>query len=678
MRVSIELGLDLPTPLGGPTAITNVTVVPMTYNGHAAGKTVIVNAGLIETVGPCGEVPTQGMRVIDGSGHYLMPGLADMHVHLWDASELAMYLANGVTTVRNMFGAPFHLAFQELVRSRKLPGPHVIAASPIVDGTDAEGRTSWPGSIPLTNPGEARDLVEELSDRGYQQIKVYEQLSPECLRSLGEAAANAGLLVAGHCPKEMTFEQAIAAGLSCFEHLAGIGRGHLRQGFRHPVHRRRDPYAARNMARSLSHHLDFDAIRRLADQMARRQVWNCPTLTLSRAAARPPSQCRQEPLLRYEPLLTCTAWRWALAAFKDDPSHLSLMLRRHETMLKVVSALHEAGAPLLLGTDSPNPFVIQGFSIHDELEDLAAAGLNPYEALLCGTREAARFVGQSAEWGTIEEGKRADLLLVGRDPLEHVSAVRDLGGLFVNGFFFSRSNLADLLRQRERIVRELGNVAERVPALWEEEADATAGLFVERIHGVMTGKLRFSHRPLPDGSWLVREAYQGAPWRVRQSTSLGLDRDFTLLAGRCLTETPIGDQTCEFQLSNDGNYVVHVRDVDGHETVYSLPEGRLLPSERLCPSLLPLILPSLISSAPSWVQTLSIDDGRARLVAMRADPPEEAELGQKVHRVTVARPGEPSQLTYRFSQDGCFLSMTESGHRVRDRHLAPPLARRRV
>ena len=117
-------------------------------------------------------------------------------------------------------------------------------------------------------------------------------------------------------------------------------------------------------------------------------------------------------------------------------------------LIGIVAVFHEEGAPLLLGTDTPNPFVFQGFSVHQELANLRSAGLTPFEALRCGTSEAARFVGQMGVWGTIAEGKRADLLLVGANPLTDVEAVRDIDAVFVNGFHFSRGDLTALLQQR--------------------------------------------------------------------------------------------------------------------------------------------------------------------------------------------------------------------------------------
>ncbi|HEV3311899.1 MAG TPA: amidohydrolase, partial [Chloroflexota bacterium] len=139
-------------------------------------RTVVIRDGRIVTVGLAAEVPVQGNRVVDGSGKYLMPGLADMHVHYWDVGEFGMFLANGVTLVRNMWGSPFHLAMRQKIASGDFPGPRVITTSPIIDGPGPAGTTIWPGSSMAADSSQARSLVREFSARGYQQTKAYSWL----------------------------------------------------------------------------------------------------------------------------------------------------------------------------------------------------------------------------------------------------------------------------------------------------------------------------------------------------------------------------------------------------------------------------------------------------------------------------------------------------------------------
>ncbi len=164
------------TPLDRPLMITHVNVVPMDSERVIEDQTVAIENGHIQTIASAADLESvpQGARHVDGRGKFLLPGLADMHVHYWDPGQAALFLANGVTRVRNMWGAPLHLAMQQKVGRRELPGPHVITTTPLVDGVDEDGRTVWPGSACVTDPSQAPDLLRRFAERGYQQLKVYQ------------------------------------------------------------------------------------------------------------------------------------------------------------------------------------------------------------------------------------------------------------------------------------------------------------------------------------------------------------------------------------------------------------------------------------------------------------------------------------------------------------------------
>jgi hypothetical protein len=225
-------------PASQPVAITHVTVVPMDSERVLAEQTVVIEDGRIRTVGPAAQVSVDRMQVVDGSHKFLMPGLADMHVHYQGPADAPMFLANGVTLVRNMWGFPMHLAIREKVRRREFPGPHLVTTSPLIDGLDDEGQQLWPGSPVLTDPQQASQLVHAYAERGYQQIKAYSLLTLDAVRALSRAAADAGLRVTGHCPDGATLEEAIEAGMTCFEHCVGLANGHLKDGMElQAVHR---------------------------------------------------------------------------------------------------------------------------------------------------------------------------------------------------------------------------------------------------------------------------------------------------------------------------------------------------------------------------------------------------------------------------------------------------------
>jgi hypothetical protein len=365
-----------------------------------------------------------------------------------------------VTLVRNMWGAPTHLAYRAAVERGDIAGPRLVTTSPLVDGADERGRTIWPGSPRLTDITQARPLVRQYADQGYQQVKVYSWLTLEALQAVCTAAAEAGLRVTGHCPDGVSFEESIGAGMFCFEHLAGIGHGHLQAGFELPGLRLAadKPEARGAYTRMLTEHIDLDAIHRLASTMAARQIWSCPTNVVYQGFGQRRADVLSDPDLKY--VLEPTVRRWAprneeFAGWSEERrSQVRAVFQANaELHVKLTGILHAEGAPILLGTDTPNPFVLQGFSIHDELRNLVWAGLSPYAAIRSGTIEAARFLGESDNWGTIQPGRRADALLLSADPLQGVDALQKLEAVFVNGFMLSRSDLDRLLAERLTAIR---------------------------------------------------------------------------------------------------------------------------------------------------------------------------------------------------------------------------------
>jgi imidazolonepropionase-like amidohydrolase len=414
-----------------PLVISGVTVLTMSERRPLRERSVLLRDGRIASVEPRGALERSGFEVLDGSGRFLMPGLADMHVHWWRPEDGRLYLDRGVTTVRNMAGAPVHLDMARRVELGELAGPRLVTATPVIDGMGEDGQTVWPGAQLLVHPEKAGPLVRRYAGQGYRQVKAYTWLRADVLRSLGRATSDAGLPLTGHCPEGLTFEEAMAAGMRCFEHLLGIERGHLVNGAAMPV-RRRPASSGRDLRHRIAaaSHVDDEAIRRLAARLAAEQVWNCPTLVLN-ASAQDPAAALADPRLVLESPEVRASWRHAATAVNDQVVRLHRV--RRELYSRVVRILHAEGAPLVLGTDAPNPFVPQGSSVLDELGLLVEAGLDRWQALRCATSEAARFLGEDRDWGTVRRGRLADLLLLSRDPLDDLDALRMPEAVFVAG-----------------------------------------------------------------------------------------------------------------------------------------------------------------------------------------------------------------------------------------------------
>lgn len=433
-------------PAGAPmVAFVGVNVVPMTPGASVVpNQTVLVREGRIAAVGPTNEVqvPSGALR-IDAAGEYLMPGLADMHVHLEHFQHpdiLRLFLVNGVTTVRNMDGRPYILEWREAVEEGELLGPSIYSAGPILDG-DPPVRDD---NAVVRNAEEAVAAVREQVEAGYDFIKVYTNLSPEAYRAVLKAAEEAGVPVVGHVPRRVSIEEALTGGQRAIEHL--MDYGDLVEAEDSPV---RDRWHWSKLYLAMP--VDSDKMERAAMQIAEAGVWTVPTLMQANRVLAPLDSVQSwlaGSEMGYLPSEAPRIWEEQArrAVGRLDAEDWPVVARGRENRLRLLGALHRAGANLLVGTDTPNPFVIPGYSVHQELENFVAAGLTPREALSYATREAARFMGDLNEWGTVEVGKRADLLLLESNPLNGIRNARRPAGVMARGRWLPSERLPEMLQ----------------------------------------------------------------------------------------------------------------------------------------------------------------------------------------------------------------------------------------
>jgi imidazolonepropionase-like amidohydrolase len=432
-------------------AIVGANVIPMTRNQRVLpDQTVIVRDGRIATIGPRGQtaVPPNAVRV-DAAGQYLMPALADMHVHLEhfdDPAYLQLFLVYGVTFVRSMDGRPQILEWKRAAADGSLLAPRIYTAGPILDG-DPPAR---PDNRSVGDGDEARLAVAEQADAGYDFIKIYTNLSPEAYRAIVEAAQARGLPVAGHVPRAVGFRVLLADSIASIEHLGDFAEALRVEGFELPPE-------AQALERRLAAQVDSTRLDALASEIARSGTWIVPTMVqsdrgvanpamLERWLADPAVAAVDQGMVEYY-------WRGSVLRAGEglDEQGWSLVELARANRLSVVGAFHRAGVRMLVGTDTPQPFVVPGASVHEELANFVAAGLSPEEALAAATREAARFVGQESLWGTVEPGKRADLLLLEANPLAAIVATRRIVGVVAQGRWLPPERLRDMRAAVERV-----------------------------------------------------------------------------------------------------------------------------------------------------------------------------------------------------------------------------------
>lgn len=415
------------SPADTPVAIVNVNVIPMDRQRVLEAQTVLVERGIITGLGPTRRVAVgAGARTIDGTGKYLLPGFADMHVHLANNPEdeqpglLKLFLANGVTTVLNLRGTPQILELRSAVAAGRILGPRLYTVGPFVNEPF------------VTTPEEVERAVVEQRRAGYDFIKLHGDLSREAYATLMRVARREGIRVIGHAPRNLGVEVMWAE--------RQYGLAHAEEFLYDKENRSTDSSLPSIEAR----------IPEFAEGTARAGMWVMPNLTAFKMIARQVGfldSVLARPEMRYLPRTTRAAWGPGTNGYATrwPPSRYGPIMARYRLMEKLVAELRARGVRLLVGTDAMNTGVVPGFSAHDEMADLVAAGLTPYDALRAATANAAEFLGAGDRRGRVTPGQEADLVLLDENPLADIGNTRRITGVMLKGRWFTGAELSAML-----------------------------------------------------------------------------------------------------------------------------------------------------------------------------------------------------------------------------------------
>lgn len=433
--LSLTAAVPVAAQSGPATLFVDVNVVPMDRERVLRGQSVLVRDGKIAAIAPDLTVPA-GAQVVDGEGEtYLLPGLADMHVHIRDREMLASLLASGVTTALDMGEAPNAIVgrTRAAVENGDVPGPRFFTAL-AVDGSPRFGHLVVP------TPEAARWAVRIAEANGYDFIKAYSGLAPDVFTALVEEGREVGLPVVGHNVESMGLTRQIAAGQVMVAHLEEFLYGFFR------LPEGADPQAApgdAEIARAVDY-LTRNGTTVTADLVAYQTIagqWGRPEQVQS--YLRSPEAQYLSPRDRID---------WRRSGYQKREGSLDA---RAAFLARFVHALSSAGVPLISGTDAPTiPGLVAGGALHRNLAALEAAGLGRYRALETATRQPGAFIAridpEGDRFGIVAEGARADLLLVAGNPLDDLSVLQRPLGVMAGGRWHDAAALAAL---REGVAR---------------------------------------------------------------------------------------------------------------------------------------------------------------------------------------------------------------------------------
>ena len=424
----LTLALALPS-LAQTVVFRDVNVISMTSQ-KVEKKTVVVSDGKIGSIlnqGAMVKLP-EGSTVVDGSGKYLIPGLAEMHGHIPPLGSppgllsdvLTMYLANGITTVRGMLGHPQQLTLRENASKDIVVSPNLYLAGPAFSDQN------------IGSPQHAMDKVREQKEEGWDLLKVHEGLTLEEYDAMAKTAKEVGIGFGGHVPDAVGLVHAIDMGQETFDHMDGYLE--YLGGDKGPI--------------------DEKKLAAIVKKSKAAGVWIVPTSALWAVLYNgiPLETLKAYDELKYIPEGAVATWVKLYEGRAQQTAAVSKNVIANRQ--RILSALHKGGVKILMGTDAPQQFSLPGFSLQRELLYMRDAGMSPYEILKSGTVNPGQYFAKKDSFGTIETGKRADLVLLNANPLTDIRNVSKIEGVMVRGKWFSREDLDERLAKiAEKYVR---------------------------------------------------------------------------------------------------------------------------------------------------------------------------------------------------------------------------------
>ncbi|MFC1651496.1 amidohydrolase family protein [Candidatus Latescibacterota bacterium] len=455
---------DHTVPPSRPLVFVHANLIDMTNAAPKVDMTLVIIGNRIVKIGKSDKVKIpKDAQIVDVTEKFLIPGLWDMHVHIFDNvsapgtnnkdNYFPLFLANGVTGVRDMFTDVEDI---KLVREWKseleagqLLAPRIAPGSSIIDGVPVIQKNS----VGVSNADEARKVVRTFKEAGAGYIKIYSNLSRESFFAIADESKKLKIPFAGHVPVSVTPVEASNAGQKCIDHLKGMLLAcSTNQDKLFKIRNTRGEQWTLELFIEMMQSYSEQKCRDIANVFVRNKTWHDPTLVVLRKNLSDDENIREDARLRYVP--ADKAQRWKKYTGTLEPASRKDREMDMVRWLEILKIMHEEGVQILAGTDVGNPYIYAGFSLHDELELYIQAGFTPFEALETATINPAKYLGMEKSLGTIEEGKIADLVLLDADPLANISNTRKIHAVILNGRLLDRTTLNKMLAEVEAEVNK--------------------------------------------------------------------------------------------------------------------------------------------------------------------------------------------------------------------------------
>ncbi|MDQ3279211.1 MAG: amidohydrolase family protein, partial [Bacteroidota bacterium] len=417
-------------------------VIPMDKNSILRNRDVLIKGGKIKAIGEAGKVKHgPNAHVINATGQYLMPGLAEMHAHVppndnveAQKEVVKLFALNGITTIRGMLGHPTHLNLRKMLQTGALWGPRFVTSGPSFNGQSVKSAEA------------AAALVRQQKEAGYDFLKLHPGLTVETFTAMANTAKEVGIPFAGHVSYDVGVWRAIDAGYATIDHLDGFVESLVPNDVQ-------SEQTNGLFGMFIGDKADTTKIPALVSALRTKRIWVVPTQALAErwmSPLRTAEVLRNEPEMKYMPAGTLNNWVASKNNMAKNPAYNADAVSRFIALRrKLIRACNDNGVGLLLGCDAPQVFNVPGVSTHLELQYLVDAGLSPYDALRTGTVNVGQFFNRP-DLGIVKEGALADLVLLKKNPLENIANTREIAGVMIGGRYISEADIAKELKTLEK------------------------------------------------------------------------------------------------------------------------------------------------------------------------------------------------------------------------------------